>query len=228
MGTMTSIHLTSSNEIRRVLVAACVIFTLGIAGTVVGRAASSDEAKKVPSLAAAVEVSAVEVSAGELPAVEIEEPAVQLPAATIAPEITNETPVNGRDLLSDRTVAVRAEVTPLPAPAAVLPVAATPKLRTIEMEVTAYCPCKKCCGPLAQGITASGKRVSYNDGKFVAADRSIKFGTKLIIPGYASSNPVEVTDRGGAIKGNKLDVYFHSHTEALKWGRQKLTVTVVE
>ncbi len=224
---MTSIHLTSSNEIRRVLVAACVIFTLGIAGTVVGRAASSDEAKKVPSLAAAVEVPTVEVAA-----IEIDEPAVQLAAATIAPQITNETPVNGRELLHDPAAAARAEVTPLPAPAAVLPVAAVvalkPQLRTIEMEVTAYCPCKKCCGPLAQGITASGKRVSYNDGKFVAADRSIKFGTKLIIPGYASSKPVEVTDRGGAIKGDKLDVYFHSHTEALKWGRQKLTVTVVE
>ncbi len=228
MGTMTSIHLTSSNEIRRVLVAACVIFTLGIAGTVVGRAASSDEAKKVPSLAAAVEVPTVEVAA-----IEIDEPAVQLAAATIAPQITNETPVNGRELLHDPAAAARAEVTPLPAPAAVLPVAAVvalkPQLRTIEMEVTAYCPCKKCCGPLAQGITASGKRVSYNNGKFVAADTKVlPFGKKLLIPGYASGAPVEVIDRGGAIKGNKLDVYFDSHKEALKWGRQKLTVIVVD
>ena len=30
--------------------------------------------------------------------------------------------------------------------------------RIVMMEVTAYCPCKKCCGPKAQGITASGKR----------------------------------------------------------------------
>ena len=96
------------------------------------------------------------------------------------------------------------------------------------MEVTAYCACKKCCGPKAQGITASGKRVSYNRGQFVAADRMYKFGTKLLIPGYGNGTPVEVIDRGGAIKGNKLDVYFDSHAEARQWGRQKLTVTIVE
>ena len=45
---------------------------------------------------------------------------------------------------------------------------------------------------------------------------------------YAIADVGFFVDRGGAIKGNKLDVYFHSHTEALKWGRQKLTVTVVE
>ena len=107
-------------------------------------------------------------------------------------------------------------VEPLPAP------------RVIWMEVTAYCACKKCCGPNAQGITASGKRVSYNDGKFVAADTSVlPFGTKLLIPGY-HGEPVEVIDRGGAIKGNKLDVFYASHDEALIWGRQSIPVTVVD
>lgn len=113
--------------------------------------------------------------------------------------------------------------------APVRPTLAGPKLRTMLMEVTAYCPCPKCCGPRAQGITASGRRVSYNGGRFVAADtRLLKFKTKLIIPGYAGAQPVEVIDRGGAIKGNKLDVYFPTHQEARKWGRQKLLVTVVE
>ena len=103
------------------------------------------------------------------------------------------------------------------------------KVRQMLMEVTAYCACKKCCGPRAQGITASGKHVSYNNGRFVAADTSVlKFNTNLIIPGYANNQPVKVLDRGGAIKGHKLDVYFHSHQEARKWGRQKLWVTVVE
>ena len=101
--------------------------------------------------------------------------------------------------------------------------------RTLMMEVTAYCACTKCCGPDAQGLTASGKPVSYNDGKFVAADtRVLPFGTKLQIPGYAGRQPVEVIDRGGAIKGNRLDVYFPTHQEALRWGRQHLTVTVFE
>jgi 3D (Asp-Asp-Asp) domain-containing protein len=108
-----------------------------------------------------------------------------------------------------------------------LPQTIVSNAHTIQMEVTAYCACIKCCGPNAQGITASGKDISYNDGKFVAADTSVlPFGTKLMIPGYASA-PVEVIDRGGAIKGNKLDVFYASHEEALKWGRQKITVTVV-
>src|SRR5688500_12547387 len=37
--------------------------------------------------------------------------------------------------------------------------AAAPRTRVMRMEVTAYCPCTKCCGPKAQGITASGKHV---------------------------------------------------------------------
>lgn len=101
--------------------------------------------------------------------------------------------------------------------------------RVILMEVTAYCPCPKCCGPDAQGITASGKDVSYNDGRFVAADTHVlPFGTRLQVPGYGDAQPVEVIDRGGAIKGQKLDVFFPTHEAALKWGRQKLEVTVEE
>ena len=104
-----------------------------------------------------------------------------------------------------------------------------PRTRVIEMEVTAYCPCKKCCGPKAQGITASGRHVSHNDGRFVAADtRILPFHTKLVIPGYAAGEPVPVLDRGGAIKGKKLDVFFDSHQTALQWGRRKVQVTVIE
>jgi 3D (Asp-Asp-Asp) domain-containing protein len=102
------------------------------------------------------------------------------------------------------------------------------KLRTIRMEVTAYCPCQKCCGENAEGITASGRDVSYNHSRFVAADTDVlPFGTKLIIPGY-HGKPVEVIDRGGAIKGNKLDLFYPTHEEALQWGRQWVDVVVVE
>ncbi len=105
----------------------------------------------------------------------------------------------------------------------------TPKSRVVRMEVTAYCPCKKCCGPNAQGITASGKRVSYNKGRFVAADTKVlPFGTKLSVPGYHSGKAVEVIDKGGAIKGKKLDLYFPTHKAALQWGRQHVDVTVYE
>src|SRR2546430_9615012 len=57
-------------------------------------------------------------------------------------------------------------------------IAAIPHRRIVKMLVTAYCPCPKCCGENAAGITASGKLVDYNDGHFVAADPSLHFGTK--------------------------------------------------
>lgn len=118
--------------------------------------------------------------------------------------------------------------------ASMLPMAAvdsanTPRRHIIWMEVTAYCPCTKCCGEQAAGITASGKTVRHNNGRFVAADtRLLPFGTELSIPGYHGGQAVPVLDRGGAIKGNRLDVYFPTHQEALNWGRQRLPVTVVE
>src|SRR5262245_59284985 len=57
------------------------------------------------------------------------------------------------------------------------------RVQVIMMEVTAYCPCKKCCGSGAVGLTASGRNVRYNDGRFVAADSRFKFGSRLRIPG---------------------------------------------
>ena len=106
--------------------------------------------------------------------------------------------------------------------------------RTVEMEVTAYCPCEKCCGRFSDGITASGRPVTANGGCFVAADRRFPFGTRIAIPGYAAGRFVPVLDRGGAIKGNRLDVFFPDkvingilltgHERALQWGRQTLLV----
>ncbi|HEX8914616.1 MAG TPA: 3D domain-containing protein [Humisphaera sp.] len=102
------------------------------------------------------------------------------------------------------------------------------KARTIRMEVTAYCPCRKCCGSNARGVTASGRPVSHNGGRFVAADtRVLPMGSRIVVPGYAAA-PVQVIDTGSAIKGNRLDVYFPSHKAALEWGRQVVDVTVID
>jgi 3D (Asp-Asp-Asp) domain-containing protein len=105
----------------------------------------------------------------------------------------------------------------------------TPHARTIWMEVTAYCGCKKCCGPRACGLTASGRSTAYNGGLFVAADtRLLPFETQLKIPGYAGDMPVEVIDRGRAIRGEHIDVFFPTHAQAVAWGRRWLPVTIVE
>ena len=101
------------------------------------------------------------------------------------------------------------------------------KKQVIMMEVTAYCPCKKCCGSAAVGLTASGRNVRYNNSRFVAADNRFKFGARLLIPGYNSDKAVEVIDRGGAIKGDRLDVFFPTHQQAMSWGRKFIPVTVL-
>lgn len=68
----------------------------------------------------------------------------------------------------------------------------------------------------------------HKGDKFVAAPGHIKFGTLMEIPGYNNGHPVEVKDRGGAIKGNKLDLFFPSHKEALKFGRKTVRVKIYE
>ncbi len=93
------------------------------------------------------------------------------------------------------------------------------------MRVTAYCPCPKCCGEYSDGITACGHEILPGD-TFVAADGQYPFGTEMLIPGYSNSQPVKILDRGGAIKGNRLDVFFATHQEALKWGVKYLEVNV--
>lgn len=99
--------------------------------------------------------------------------------------------------------------------------------RIVWMEVTAYCPCKKCCGPHAKRITASGKTVRFNGGKFVAADTDrLPFGTKLSIPGYHGGQAVPVIDTGYAIRGNRLDVFFPDHATAVRWGVKWLPVVI--
>ena len=122
-----------------------------------------------------------------------------------------------------------ASIIDVPAESGSAPVAKQPsRPRKILMEVTAYCPCKKCCGKNARGVTASGFHVSHNDGLFVAADTTLlPFHTKLLIPGYGDGKAVPVLDRGGAIKGNRLDVFFPTHEQALKWGRRRVEVTVI-
>ena len=97
--------------------------------------------------------------------------------------------------------------------------------QTIRMRVTAYCWCSKCCGKHSDGITANGHRIRLKD-TFVAADKMYSFGTEMIIPGYNDSQPVKVLDRGGAIRGYKLDVFFTSHQKAREWGVQYLPVKV--
>ncbi|MFN3168500.1 MAG: 3D domain-containing protein [Phycisphaeraceae bacterium] len=101
-------------------------------------------------------------------------------------------------------------------------------VKTRTMKTTAYSPDEKSCGKWADGITASGKSVWMNGGRLVAADRKIPYGTILTIPGYNGGKPVQVWDRGGKIKGNRLDLLYPTHEIALQWGVQDLPVVFWE
>ena len=84
-----------------------------------------------------------------------------------------------------------------------------------EFVITAYCPCASCCGK-STGITASG--VVAKENHTIAADTSVlPFGTEVIING----EKYVVEDTGGAIKSNRIDMFFNTHSEALNYGNKK-------
>lgn len=99
-------------------------------------------------------------------------------------------------------------------------------------KLTAYCSCSKCCGQYALNrpkdengnpivYTASGARAEA--GATIAVDpRVIPYGTKVQINGHTYI----AQDTGGAIKGNRIDVYFDDHQEAWNFGTQKAEVFV--
>lgn len=64
-------------------------------------------------------------------------------------------------------------------------------LYTLEVEVTHYCACAKCCGSNAQGLTASGKQAAVG---MVAMSSHYPFGTQIMINGTMYT----VEDRGGS------------------------------
>lgn len=91
-----------------------------------------------------------------------------------------------------------------------------------EFKLTAYCKCSKCCGKWSKVPgTASGAMPQANHT--IAADKRFEFGTKLKI----NNTIYTVEDRGGAINGNHIDIYFDTHEQALAFGAQYSNVYLV-
>lgn len=98
----------------------------------------------------------------------------------------------------------------------------TPEYIELTVTATAYCPCKKCSDNWGD-LTATGVRAK--EGRTIAVDPSvIPYGTEVIING----NTYIAEDCGGLIKGNKVDIYFDTHEETLKFGKQQLIAKVVK
>lgn len=92
----------------------------------------------------------------------------------------------------------------------------------IKFTATGYCSCSQCCGK-STGITASGAKAIA--GVTVAMSSKYAFGTKIEIKGMGT---YICQDRGGAIQGNKIDIYFSSHQEALNFGRRTVYVKILK
>ena len=92
-----------------------------------------------------------------------------------------------------------------------------------EFRLTAYCPCVECCGKWSGGATASGVMPVANHT--IAVDtKVIPFGTEVIINGKT----YVAEDTGSAIYGNRIDIYFNTHEEALEFGVQYAEVFVID
>lgn len=94
-----------------------------------------------------------------------------------------------------------------------------------EYKLTAYCACKKCCDKEPTdpnyGITAYGYQATA--GRTIAVDpKLIPIGTEVIINGHT----YVTEDVGGAIKENRIDIYFNTHQEALDFGVQYADVYI--
>ena len=88
-------------------------------------------------------------------------------------------------------------------------------------KLTAYCPCEKCCGEWADGITYTG--TTATPGRTIAVDPNvIPLGSTVYINGQAYI----AEDIGGAIKENRVDVFFATHEEALQFGVQYAEVAI--
>lgn len=100
-------------------------------------------------------------------------------------------------------------------------------VRTVWMTVTAYSPDERSCAGSADNITSSLHHVETNAHRLVAADtRILPLGSMITVPGYDDGRIVPVLDRGGKIKGMRLDVLFPTHEQARRWGVKRLAVTV--
>ena len=96
-----------------------------------------------------------------------------------------------------------------------------------NFKLTAYCSCSICCGKWANnrpnGIIYGAIGEELKEGYSIAVDPTvIAYRTEVVINGHT----YKAQDCGGAIKGNRIDVYFENHNDALEFGVQYAEVFI--
>ncbi|WP_420491024.1 LysM peptidoglycan-binding and 3D domain-containing protein [Neobacillus drentensis] len=111
---------------------------------------------------------------------------------------------------------------PAPAESAPAVEAAAPSSKEIIVEATAYtASCEGCSGITATGIDL----ISNPNQKVISVDPSvIPLGSKVYVEGYGEAI---AGDTGGAIKGNKIDIFIPSKQDAINFGRKQVKVTIL-
>ncbi len=95
-------------------------------------------------------------------------------------------------------------------------------IEKILVEATAYSPTVAECDA-DPWTTATGMRSGYG---IIAVDPTvIPYYTKVYVEGYGYAI---AGDCGGAIKNNIIDVFFYKPEEAMRWGRRKVNLYVLE
>lgn len=96
-----------------------------------------------------------------------------------------------------------------------------------EFEATAYDLSFESCGKHPDhpqyGITASGTQA--REGVIAVDPKVIPLGTKLYVEGIGE---VVAEDKGGAIKGKKIDIFMEYNKACFDWGRRKVKVWLVK
>lgn len=91
-----------------------------------------------------------------------------------------------------------------------------------EFKITAYCPCSKCCGEWADGLTYTDTVAT--ESRTIAVDPDvIPLGSVVEING----DEYIAEDIGGAIKDNRIDIFFSTHDDALEWGVQYYEIFLI-
>lgn len=85
--------------------------------------------------------------------------------------------------------------------------------RRMIVEATAYA---------GDGITSTGTKPKW--GTIAVDPKIIPYGSKVYIPKFNMTFIAE--DCGGAIKGNMIDIFMNSNSEAYNWGRRNIEVYI--